>query len=96
MLSNLGVAYLTYTYDAVTIIQTWQLWRNVCVDVSISICRVADAMAKPVEFPNGLGLNAPLFVQCAWCFTASAAATEPPSGDGSDMVCELLMTLDIT
>jgi hypothetical protein len=50
------------------------------------------SVANLVEFPDGLGLNVPLFVQCKWCFDAST--TVEPTAETSDVLCELTMSLD--
>lgn len=47
------------------------------------------SVANLVEFPDGLGLNVPLFVQCKWCFDAST--TVEPTAETSDVLCELTM-----
>ena len=59
------------------------------------VSRVETAMAKFIEFPDGLGPSTPLFVQCRWLFDANKPGSDTREIAATEPVCLLMMTLGI-
>jgi len=59
------------------------------------VSRVETAMAKFIEFPDGLGPSTPLFVQCRWLFDPNQPCLDTREIAATGPVCLLMMILGI-